>query len=114
MYPRKQARDAAFEVTMAEQCPTSELSAKQNGDVPHYAAAQRELAAAYEWAAAGFPGATLEQVIAIATNLKSEREATDIRLRAENECKSMLGLPVRKPRRRQARGLPPDEEKQIA
>jgi hypothetical protein len=79
--------------------PSNAAVEQYMGDVPHYAAAQRELAAAYEWAVAGFPGATLEQIITIATNLGSERQATDIRERAENQCKSMLGLPTRKPRR---------------
>lgn len=36
MYPRKQARDAGFEVTMPNDCPTSENSAKRNQSGEYY------------------------------------------------------------------------------
>jgi hypothetical protein len=66
MYPRKQARGAGFEVTMPDECPSSEPSAKRNQSGEFYRPDESDRAArARQWI-------------------------------------------------RQARGLPPDEEKQTA
>jgi hypothetical protein len=57
--------------------------------LPHYDAAQQQLIAVVRWARAGFPGATLSELVQIAKSNAPEL-ARAIRLRGEKDALQML------------------------
>jgi hypothetical protein len=88
----------SFDSGLFAQIPNEEVDAAIPTLCPHYHAAMTVLAEVAAWGEEGFPGASLEDMVRIATNSEPEKKLIAIRLRAEKNANRALGLPQRRER----------------
>lgn len=88
--------DRAEKKLAKELAKAEELAVSDTVALPHYDRAIESLQECDKWAKAGFPGASLADVVRIATNHEPETLLNKIRLRAERNANKMLGIRQRR------------------